>query len=1146
MKFNALFKRRQFAHAANLILLIVNLILKGIKETDQRRIIMRINLTIILLTTMLLQVSAGGYAQNITLAKTNAPLQDVIKEIRKQSGYDFVYTNPQMKQARAVTINVSEKPLTEVLQLCFQNQPFTYSIEDKTIIVKNKLVQVQVLEQLQQQIILGLVLDEHNEPIPGASIKIKGNPARSAVSNKLGRFSLTPTSDNDIIVVSYIGYTTQEIKIKGSKSPLTIKLVPSETVMKDVVVTGMMVRKKDSFTGATASFSGEDLKMIGNQNIIQSLKTLDPSFIQMENNAMGSNPNMLPTIELRGQTSITSTSTLRDQFSTDPNQPLFILDGFETTLRTIVDLDMNTVASITILKDAASTAIYGSRASNGVIVVETKKPVPGKLRLSYTSDLSVEMPDLSSYNMMNATEKLQFEKLAGRYTERNNIVEKQVVLDSIYNTRLKEVLRGVDTYWLSQPLQTGFSQRHSVSASGGDNALRYDIGANIKNNQATMIGSNRKDWGANINLIYRSGIFNISNRVYVSGASSAESPYGSFSDWVKTNPYYRLMDGSQQYLEVVVSPSIYASGLDGLGNERIPNPFYNASLTSFNKTTSFNILDNFQVSADLSSELRLQLNAQINKTGNEATNFTSPLNTMYASVEDPTLRGSYTFGKTAGLSYNVNASLTYAKVLAKKHSITTYLRAEMNQSNNSFNGYTAVGFPNASNGNPAFAYGFKSGDTPSAANSLTRRNSMVASLNYSYDQRFNVDLNFNVDGSTAFGSKHRYAPYYSGGLSWNVHKEHFMENVDWVNNLRLRGNIGITGNQNFGSVSQSVYNYYKTINSFGQGVFLSALGAEDLKWQKTEQISLGIDASLLKNRMNVQINTYRKYTDPLVVAITLPSSTGLSNYPFNAGALTVKGLETTVSFSPIYQPGKLVWTIGATGATTTSKYRKFDNQLAGLNTQLRNSNSLTRYRDGYSSYDLWAVPSLGIDPTTGQEVFLKKSGQQTFTYDVNDQVVVGSSNPKAQGVFSTTVFYKGFTAGVYVRYIFGRDQFNTALYNKVENISYEALRFNQDKRALYDRWQSPGDVTEFKNISVSSTTPISSRFVQKENSFSGESINMGYEFKNKKWLDKILLSNLSLNAYSNDLFYASTIKRERGTDYPYARSVSMSIRATFK
>ncbi|QKJ32806.1 SusC/RagA family TonB-linked outer membrane protein [Mucilaginibacter mali] len=1116
---------------------------KTSKNRCKDRFYTKILLILTLVITLLFEVRADSYAQ-ITLNEKAASLESILLKIRKQSGYDFFYSNDMMKNAKPVTISVSNASVEEVLKICFKGQPLTYTIKDKAISLKY-LPQQTTQQNNEAVLITGKVYDETNKPMPGASVRVKGNNTLLAITDANGNFRINADPDNDILVVTFIGYKPLEYKIGGKKMPLSITMEMAQTMLKDMVITGMFERKKESFTGASATYTAEQLKAVGNQNVIQSLRTLDPSFIQIENNALGSNPNVLPTIELRGQTSI-STTTLKDQFSTDPNQPLFILDGFETSLRNIVDLDMNTVASISILKDAASTAIYGSRAANGVIVIETKKPVPGKIRLSYTSDMKMEMPDLSSYNMMDASEKLQFEKLAGRYKEFNGNVIRQLQLDDVYNTRLKSVLKGVDTYWLSQPLQTGFSHKHSVNASGGDSLLRYDIGGSIRKNNAAMIGEKRDDWGANIGLTYRSGIFNFGNRTYISGSSSAESPYGSYATWVQTNPYYQLLPASEKYLEVAISPTVYASDLDGSYNELIPNPLYNASLASFNRTGYFNLTNNLQAIADLSRSLRIQFNAQISKTTSETKVFVSPLNTAYDAITDPTLRGSYTYSGTNAVGYNVNFNVAYTNTFAQKHILTGNLRAEAEQNNQSLNGYKAVGFPNASNGNPAFAYGFATGSTPNAANALTRRNSLVASVNYSYDYRYNVDLSGSMDGSTAFGSNKRYKPYYAAGVSWNVNKEQFMKAMKWLNLLKLRGNIGINGNQNFGNVSQSVYSYYSTINSIGQGVYLSALGAPDLQWQTTQQISLGLDAKMFNNRLTIQLNGYRKYTDPLVVAITLPSSTGLSDYPFNAGVSTTKGMEATINFSPIYHPGTVVWTLGLTASSLTQKYANFDNKLSSLNTELRASNSLTRYRDGYSSYDLWAVPSLGIDPATGQEVFLKKNGQYTFDYSTDDQVVVGSSRPRAEGVISTTLNYKGFNFGAFVRYIWHRDQFNTALYNKVENISYQSLRYNQDKRALYDRWKNPGDVSQFKSIAVSATTPISSRFIQTENSFSGESINIGYEFRNRAWLSKCGLSALNLNAYSNDLFYASTIKRERGIDYPYTRSVSMSVRLTFK
>lgn len=1113
--------------------------------------LMRINLIALLLGLGLSQVDAHSYAQQVSLKKQKVNLESILKDLEKQSGYSFFYKKAEVAPLENLSVDLQNIPLRQALNSILEDVNLTYHFFDKTVVIKKKdrvrsispsgtFNLTDPFHQVRQQFIRGKVIDDNNQAISGATIRLKDDPKKVVNSLEDGSFTLPITALNETLVVSFVGFENQEVKAVLNGREMVVKLKKKDNAMDEVVVTGMMTRKKESFSGATATFTGEELKMVNNQNIVASLRALDPSFIQIENNAIGSNPNMLPTIELRGQTSIAS-SNLRDEFSTDPNQPLFILDGFETNLRTIMDLDMNIIQSVTILKDAASTAIYGSRASNGVIVVETIKPKAGKVILSYTTDMQSQIPDLSSYNMMNATEKLEFERLSGRYTASNNIISQQLELDQLYNDRLATVLRGVDTYWLDKPIQTGFSHRHSLSARGGEGAVIFDIGLNYKDTKGAMKGSGREDWGANLNLNYRAGKLNIANRAFVTGYKSNESPYGSFSTWVNTNPYYEFLPASEKYL--AYQDRSRTSGYYW----SVYNPLYDANLSSFDEGKNYVVNNNLMLTYDFNSALRLTASGQISKGLTNTDKFLSPLHSSFQNVENRK-KGSLTHREASSFGYTANAMLTYGKVLNEVHAITANLRGEVSETQNTLNGYTAVGFPAASNGNPSFAFGFETDSRPSASTRVTRRTSLVGSVNYSYAQKYNFDVNYNVDGSTSFGSNNLFSPYYSFGASWNAHHESFMKGISWINVLRLRGNIGVTGNQNFGNVSQSVFNYNTDVNRFGQGISLVALGAPDLEWQRTRQTSIGMDLTLFNNKLNVQLNAYDKFTDPLVVAVTLPSSTGLSAYPFNAGTLDYKGLEATVNYSPIYRPkDRFVLTFGLTGSMLKAKYDHFDNKLNSLNQEMRESNALIRYRDGYSPNTLWAVPSLGIDPGTGREVFLTKAGEQTFNYNIDNLQAIGNAQPLAEGILRTSLAYKGFTANVMVRYILRKDNFNTALFNKVENMSEEEIvNSNQDKRALYDRWQQPGDEAQFKGIAITTTTPISSRFIQRENSFSGESITFGYEFRNKRWLDQVKLSNLRINALMNDIFYTSTVKRERGISYPFTRSVSLSLNATFK
>lgn len=1098
-----------------------------------------------------------GMAQRVMLNHTRATLQKIISEISEQTGYNVVMNETLLKGHDPMTVQLHNATLEEALSTVLEGKHLVYRVDNdlKLVVIgaQPKRPDGTTAKESPETLILvytevrGRVVDSLGNPLQGASIRVKGYQL-STKTDREGNFILRNVPDDALLEISFIGYVSREIKAASDVGVIRLLEVPAVLQEVQVVATGMTTRDKETFTGAASVFSGQELKAVGNVNVIQSLRSLDPSFLVLENNSAGSDPNVLPSIEVRGQTSIT-TESLQDEFWEDPNQPLFILDGFETTLQTIVDLDMNRVSSITILKDAASMAIYGSRASNGVIVVETIQPVAGEIKLQYVTDISIESPDLSGYNMMNAAEKLEFERLSGVYTAPANQPELQnSYYNPIYSERLQKVVSGVNSYWLSDPLQTGFSQRHSLYAEGGAQALTFNAGGNYRTLRGMMIGSERKDWGARLNLSYRSRKLRVNNNAYISGYRSDESNYGDFSTWVNTNPYYEKADASEPYLFNFYdssSSSYYTSTTTSY--IRVSNPLYNASLNSSDYTSSYTITNNLQVLYDLTSRFRIQGSVQVNKTATETNTFKSPLHTDFEDTEQ-LKKGTYHYRHISGFSYTANAMASYAQYNGK-HAFQANLRAEIQDKTNRLKGFAAEGFPTSTNGNPRFAYGYQENGSPTANSSIARRNSLIANGYYSYDERYNVDFSLTYDGSTSFGNENLYEPFASLGASWNLHNERFFRSVDWINSLRLRASYGVTGNQNFTSAtSVSTYTYLADYNYMGQGVDLTTLGNPNLKWQNTYQTNLGLDASLLDNRFSVQLNAYRKYTDPLVIAIDLPSSTSLDNYPINAGNLTVKGIEGNIRFAPIYKPQeRVVWFIELTGTTLSQKYNGFNNILSGLNETLRSLNSLTRYRDGYDYYDLWAVPSLGIDPATGQEIFLKKDGSQTFTYSYEDQVKVGNERPDIQGVISNMLSYKGLTMSVYLRYIVNRDIWNEALFNKVENISLsKIISSNQDKRALYERWQQPGDIAQFKAISLTGATNMSSRFVQREDVLTVESVSLGYEVKNKQWLDNLRLSNLRITGYTNDLFYWSTVRRERGTSYPYARSFSFSLVANIK
>ena len=412
-------------------------------------------------------LSGGRVAQAMTdeplinLSMKDVSVKDVIWAIEKQSKLVFVYNTRDLDQAGKIDVEIKDKTVREALDICLKGTGLEYEIQQNTVIVKRKQEKAPEIEKL---VVKGKVVDRDSVPLPGVTIVLKGT-ALGVVSDKDGKFNFEiPKMEHPVLVFSFVGMQTQEHQYTG-KSEIRIVMVEDVKSMEEVVVTGIFTRKAESFTGAAKTFRKDELKRVGNTNIFQSLKNLDPSLKILDNRTMGSDPNTLPDMRLRGTSSFPAEGSdinLKGNYQSQPNQPLFILDGFETTVETVFDLDMNRVESITILKDAASKAIYGSKAANGVVVIETVGLGVEGVRVTYTGNLDLEMPDLTSYNLCNAAEKLEAERLEGSvYQDSYNGMSK-------YYERLKLVKDGLDEYWLSKPLRVGVGQKHALTFEMGN------------------------------------------------------------------------------------------------------------------------------------------------------------------------------------------------------------------------------------------------------------------------------------------------------------------------------------------------------------------------------------------------------------------------------------------------------------------------------------------------------------------------------------------------------------------------------------------------------------------------------------------------------------------------------------------------------
>ena len=980
--------------------------------------------------------------------------------------------------------------------------------------------------------LIGVVKDEQGQGLQGVVVYVKSAPSVGAQTDYYGNFELKNIpAGKQKIVISMLGMGEEEIIFTGQESAI-VTLHEQSSTLDDVIVTGIVTRNKNSFTGSAATFSGKEIKLVSAGNLFQSIQTLEPSMTIVENNLRGADPNAMPDLEIRGKTSIVG--ELDSEYSNVPNQPLFILDGMEVDIDAIINLNVDRVKSVTVLKDAASTAIYGSKAANGVIVVETVPPAPGQLRVSYTANLGVQFPDLTDYSLMNASEKLEFERLAGRYTSKSeNESPEQDALDELYYSRLKAVRSGVDSYWLSDPLRVAFNHTHNLYVDGGDQNMQYGIGVNYGNEDGVMKGSAREILGGNIQVRYRKKNFTFSNNFNMTVVNASKEPV-SFDTFANANPYYRKTadDGTTPLL---------LESIDVAGSN-IYNPLALMSITNTDASSDMAISDNLDLTYRFLGMFSLRATLGLTKNISESEAFKSPEHPDFiGSVTDK--KGLYSENRTDNLTYNGRVIFSFGKLFKGVHNVSANASWDFSNRDTKRNGYSITGFVGDKHQNPAFSAGFDQGTKPDYNVSRSRSTGFLVSANYAYHGRYMFDLNYRLDGSSVFGAQKMFTGTWSVGVAWDITNEKWF-NADWINFLKIRYSVGNPGNQNFDAyMSSGIYEYNPDYtNLFGESAVLVKSANRNLAWQKTLDQNIGIDFTAWDDRIRFGADYYHKNTDPLLVSISLPPSAGQTRAYTNLGGQISQGFSGTLNIVALKTAASRLG-VNFSFRQNRSKFVNIGNSLDFMN-QKGSSEVFRRYYDGASPDDIWAVRSMGIDPATGREVFLTKKGEYTFQYNADDEVKVGSTAPDLEGVIGLSFYWKQLSVMVNCRYEYGGQVFASALYNKVENLSEQQLYYNVDRRALYDRWQKPGDNARFKAIDNLDSTPMSSRFVLDENVLSLESVSVGYD-SSARWLQKIRVQGASIRLYANNLFRLSSVKEERGIEYPYANSVTMSISLRF-
>ena len=616
----------------------------------RERIVM--SLCIIFLLFAPISATAQSNSMKVSLDLKSASVKEFFDAVKAQTGLNFIYNTEQVKSMSRITIQSKGQPITEVLDKVLANTGYTYEIEGNIVTI--------VYQQPKEKTVTGVVVDEGGGPLPGAHVKLL-KTEHSAVTDVEGNFSITLLNQtNPVLTVSYLGMTTQNVKVTNGK-PLRIVMKPDAKQLDEVVVTGYVKISKNSFTGTSVTVSADQLMSVSKTNVLGALQVFDPSFRIAENNMMGSNPNSVPELYIRGRSGIGTTeldaeSLSKSALKNNPNLPTFIMDGFEISVEKLYDMDPSRIESITILKDAAATAMYGSRAANGVVIITTVTPKPGKINVSYNFTGTLEYPDLTDYNLMNAREKLQTEVAAGLFKadpKADNYVSEQASLDEIYNKKLNNVVRGVDTYWLSKPLRTVFNHKHSIYLDGGTDDLRWGVDLSYNKDAGIMKESFRDRMAGGLSLSYRLGSFQLRNSFSYTYTKSADSPYGSFSDYTSKLPYDEYLDENGRYLETTYPWN---------GSAGSPNPLYEATLGNYSRDKSWELINNTELLWNINSYWLLKGQFSVTKSNSEANDFLDPrskqnddilgLNNVISGKLDVVTNNSLSWDATMTLSYN--------------------------------------------------------------------------------------------------------------------------------------------------------------------------------------------------------------------------------------------------------------------------------------------------------------------------------------------------------------------------------------------------------------------------------------------------------------------------------------------------------------
>lgn len=1109
-----------------------------------QKIIRTMKIFVFLMTILCVQVSANAFSQRINISQKNVPLVRVLKEIKRQTGYFFLYDTDLVQQkSRPVTIDLKNAELSEVLTQTLKSQPFGWEIKDNTILIFPKSSNNESLKAID---VTGKVVDENGNPMPGASVRVKGQSA-STVSDSNGNFSIRNVDENAVLVISYIGYTDREIAAKSQMG--AVKLSPSAGTLSDVVVTGYTNYTKTQSAAASSLVSADKINTVPGLTVDQILQGRVPGMSVISTSGQ---PGQSASVVIRGIGSINGSST-----------PLFVLDGVPIEAGYFQTINPEDIESATVLKDASAKALYGSRGSNGVIVLTTKKGKAGRLAVNYTSQYGFSNLSRPNFEMMNTQQRLQFEEEIGAsfgrnigpgwtYSPKNPTYAAGTPATRARADYIIDSLKQINTDWRDIFFQRGKFQEQQVSVSGGNDKLRFYNSLNYYSQEGVAKRTGLDRYSLRSNLDFNDGKFSGSTNVAIgySQSSFTEGEGGTGAGTAMASVYYALPYENPYASDgTLVHPGNRSQYF--ILDQREGSQALERLLNSSDKTEQFKSIISTNFAYQILPELKVTTRAGIDYRQSTDQQFVNPDSYYGSRSVANTLGGRGRLTDASRRNFNIisTTGLTYAKKFNEIHDFEASAFYEYVYNNYNSFGFSAFGIDGRLPETPAGATNGSATFLPSTTGGKTKNAlaSIMGVARYTYDDKYTLTGSYRYDGSTRVAPQNKWHGFYSFGANWNVKGEEFLKNNELINDLRVRGSYGITASPFGGDFLYLPTYAVNTSYGGASAIRATTPGNDAFDWEYVKEFNTGFDLAMFKNRLRITVDYYNRKTTNMFINQPLSATSGFSELNLSAGVMRNRGVEFDVS-GDVIKNQDFIWTVGVNAGYNKNKI-------------LHVTDLVDSYPDGDSRilkvglpYGTYYAPDwAGVNPQTGEPQYYNLDGSITTAYNVNTQSTTnsGSLYPTFTGGFNTSLSYKGITASALFSFVTNVMRWNNEdFYN--ENQRYATS--NQTVRMLENRWQAPGDTGDDAILQkFDLPRNFTSKDIQDASFLRLRNVNIGYSLP-KSLLEKTkIIKGVKIFVQGQNLF---TWTKWRGLDpennavygrfqYPNTRTYTAGLNVNF-